>query len=672
MAGTKLGDTTFETYLLNRAEVSGVIVDTINTVEGIVAEAVSTAWKAGGSQYASAFSTNALLTEANEGKVYNLLDALTITDANKQYFTENATGSYPAGTNVAVIETTPATYAAASGTAVSGTQYYEKHGNNYVPVTVPAGSSVSGLYVRTGNPAYKYDVLAGSDSTAVRQINVDDNESYHQYTPNAGVVTIPFADGTGMVDGFMSSGQAAKLENIEARANVGFNLISGEAESISAVSGATSVVFSGTGAIDIDISAAAREHSGARVVVSVSGATTSHSGVVRLADTSCGWESSTEGVATASGVVAYIGDTNKYNALDVHYHSGSYVRSGQATASGNGTIRIVAGSNMTASITDGQGFSDTDIVNLDAVVPVKAIKVAGLPSDISPDSSGAVTIPSGTSLGRGVVKLYPTASSNAKDGAVTQSGVHAISGAVTNLDNYSAITVKNFSGMTAKTSGAANPSTNSDALSIETDWPISGSVSTKKIVLQAKSATADSKGVVKLYTAVSTANDGAVTPKAVSGAIAGIRNYSRITTKYQTWRSGETPTTEWHSGSVAPATNSSAVTIYGEGSVQVSNPYGSIAISVARPDNEHDWPGVVTVLDTVGDTTEASCGVTASPKMVTESSALRVKKSITLSGLRQVSNDTQTPIPASINPTDMPNTLYGLIKALKFAANHAS
>ena len=543
----QLGNITFDTTLLNKVEVSGVIADTINTVESIVAEAVSTAWKAGGSQPASAFSSNTLLTEANEGKVYNLSDALTITDANRQYFTENATGTYPAGTNVAVIETTPATYQAATGTAVSGTAYYAKNGNYYTEVAVQEGDPVAGLYVRTSQPVYKYDVLAGSDASSVKKVKV----GAHAYSGS----TVTICGAASNKDGYMHSGDFHKLSGIAAKANVGFSTVTDGSSPVTAASGKINLLFSGAAPVTVGVYDAT---SGAKVALGVSDATAS-----------------------------------------------------------------------------------------------------------SP----------------GVMKLYGSADGTASDGSVTQNVVHALSGAIHDIDNFSTVKWKKAAaGSTTFTSGDVSPVGDS-GLTIKTESPVtvSGaymSCGDMQLTIGARSATGTYAGVTKLYAdANGTNKDGTVTQsgiKAIADSVTALRNYSRITTKYQTWRSGELVGTEWHSGWVTPETNSSAVTIYGDRSVQVNNTSNDITISVARPDNEHDWPGVVTVLDTVGDTTAASCGVTASPKMVTDSAALRVKKSITLSGLRQVSNDTQTPIPASINPTDMPNTLYGLIKALKFAANHAS
>lgn len=62
---------------------------------------VSSVYKPGGTKTAEELTAD-LLTAENEGKVYNLTTALTLTAANKALFTENAEGTYPAGTNVEV------------------------------------------------------------------------------------------------------------------------------------------------------------------------------------------------------------------------------------------------------------------------------------------------------------------------------------------------------------------------------------------------------------------------------------------------------------------------------------------------------------------------------------------------------------------------------------------
>ena len=70
---------------------------------------LSSAYKAQGSKAANQL-TSSLLAAANEGYVYNLSDKLEITDANKSLFVEGVKSSYPAGTNVVVVNVGGGTY----------------------------------------------------------------------------------------------------------------------------------------------------------------------------------------------------------------------------------------------------------------------------------------------------------------------------------------------------------------------------------------------------------------------------------------------------------------------------------------------------------------------------------------------------------------------------------
>lgn len=72
-------------------------------VEAAIASATTSAYRAAGSKTAAEL-TSALLIAANEGKVYNVSDALTTTGD----FVEGSGKTHPAGTNVVVIEATPA------------------------------------------------------------------------------------------------------------------------------------------------------------------------------------------------------------------------------------------------------------------------------------------------------------------------------------------------------------------------------------------------------------------------------------------------------------------------------------------------------------------------------------------------------------------------------------
>lgn len=82
-------------------------------VDNLVAANISSAYKAAGS-LAAAGITSSLLVEANLGKVYNVTESFSATDA---LFVDYVAGNnYPAGTNIVVVEATaaagetPATY----------------------------------------------------------------------------------------------------------------------------------------------------------------------------------------------------------------------------------------------------------------------------------------------------------------------------------------------------------------------------------------------------------------------------------------------------------------------------------------------------------------------------------------------------------------------------------
>lgn len=90
---------------------NGAGYQTAAQVNNLIDSKITSVYKPGGSKNAAEL-TSALLVAANEGRTYNLSDALVITAQNKGLFVENATGEYPAGTNVQVINT------ASSGTAV--------------------------------------------------------------------------------------------------------------------------------------------------------------------------------------------------------------------------------------------------------------------------------------------------------------------------------------------------------------------------------------------------------------------------------------------------------------------------------------------------------------------------------------------------------------------------
>lgn len=100
----------------NKSAVIGESTDqaSANTINGAkayadaaVADAIVSAYKPGGSKTATQIldTTSDLLVAGNEGKVFNLSDDLTIPAASKGRFVENVEATYPAGSNVAVVNT---------------------------------------------------------------------------------------------------------------------------------------------------------------------------------------------------------------------------------------------------------------------------------------------------------------------------------------------------------------------------------------------------------------------------------------------------------------------------------------------------------------------------------------------------------------------------------------
>ena len=90
----------------------GAGYQTASDVSSAIAEAITTTYKAAGS-LASSGVVSTLLIAANEGKVYNLSDALTLDATSAALFVDGVSGDViPAGTNIAVVNT------ASSGSAV--------------------------------------------------------------------------------------------------------------------------------------------------------------------------------------------------------------------------------------------------------------------------------------------------------------------------------------------------------------------------------------------------------------------------------------------------------------------------------------------------------------------------------------------------------------------------
>ena len=107
-------------------------------------------------------SLPATVTSSMLGWVYNITDDFT-TDSR---FVEGSGKDYPAGSNVVAVQASAATYAVTSDTtAQSGKTYYERKGSaepyTYEVKAVNVGDDVTGLYEKTADAVFKYDVLAG-------------------------------------------------------------------------------------------------------------------------------------------------------------------------------------------------------------------------------------------------------------------------------------------------------------------------------------------------------------------------------------------------------------------------------------------------------------------------------------------------------------------------------
>ena len=120
----------------------------------------------------------ATVTSSMLGYVYNVSDDFT-TDAR---FIEGAGKDYPAGSNVVVVEASAATYAVTSdSTAQSEKTYYERQGASepytYVVAEVEVGDDVTGLYEKTADAVYKFDVPAGFVDLSGIETEIDNIEA---------------------------------------------------------------------------------------------------------------------------------------------------------------------------------------------------------------------------------------------------------------------------------------------------------------------------------------------------------------------------------------------------------------------------------------------------------------------------------------------------------------
>lgn len=133
-------------------------------INAAIAAAIGSTYKPAGT-IAGTELVSSLLVASNFGNVYNISSDLAITAQNEGLFVNLSAGDkVKAGDDVGVV-LAPATYTAASGTAVEGTAYYELNEGEYTVVEVETGESVSGYYTKDAD-TYLFNDFAGFVSLA--------------------------------------------------------------------------------------------------------------------------------------------------------------------------------------------------------------------------------------------------------------------------------------------------------------------------------------------------------------------------------------------------------------------------------------------------------------------------------------------------------------------------
>jgi len=132
---------------------------TATQIQAAIAAEIGSTYRPSGTIAGSELVAGLLVT-TNFGNVYNISSDLAITAANESLFANLSAGDkVSAGDDVGVV-IAPATYTAASGTAVEGVTYYELEGGVYVVVSVETGESVEGYYTKDAD-SYLFNDFAG-------------------------------------------------------------------------------------------------------------------------------------------------------------------------------------------------------------------------------------------------------------------------------------------------------------------------------------------------------------------------------------------------------------------------------------------------------------------------------------------------------------------------------
>lgn len=147
---------------------------------------LASAYRASGS-IASSGLVSTLLVAENEGNVYNLTDALSITAANKTNFAENAEGTYPAGTNVVIIK--------------SGNSYLFDVLAGFVDLSGKQDNLTAGSNIQING-----STISATDTTYSAGTNIQINGTTISATDTT------YSDATTSASGLMSASDKSKLD----------------------------------------------------------------------------------------------------------------------------------------------------------------------------------------------------------------------------------------------------------------------------------------------------------------------------------------------------------------------------------------------------------------------------------------------------------------------------
>ena len=294
---------------------------------------LSSAYKAQGSKTANQL-TSSLLIAANEGYVYNISDALTITDSNKSLFVESVKSSYPAGTNVVVV----------------------KVGSAY-KFDVIAGFVDLTAYAKTADQKTITDALSGRITTLEEFKNGTNGYKYVKNLTSTHTNSSTTGDPTNMISVFASNNDSTGIVTVNINESNLDTKLKAMAEAISdAASAAVAGVLSiggKTGAIDV--------RSGSTTVADVNFTVTQESGknailkgtVVRPANASKVDNYKAGGSASRP---VYISSTGVPTQISVE----------STKAVANGTNLVTSGAAY-AAVSEAQSTLQTNINNLNTI-----------------------------------------------------------------------------------------------------------------------------------------------------------------------------------------------------------------------------------------------------------------------------------------------------------------